>query len=62
MKIKVEQLTETERYTLSLALDYYVCKVGNSDPESGRKYAKIAYKLRQGELLLCEYVETNTEG
>ena len=55
MKIKVEQLTETERCTLSIALDYYVCKVGNVDPECGRKYAKIASKLRHGELLLCEY-------
>lgn len=61
MKIKVEHLTETERCTLSIALDYYMCKVGNVDPECGRKYAKIASKLRHGELLLCEYVDNQEE-
>lgn len=55
MKINVNQLDETTRKTIALAVELYAGKWAKSDPATCDKYFKMSIALRHGELLLCEY-------
>lgn len=62
MKIKIEQLDEHLRKRVVFALQRYANSLRLEQSEVRWECIKLIAAIRHGELLLCEYVETNTEG
>lgn len=62
MKIKVTQLTSTQRDLIAWALFNYANELHNNEEEGAEFYAHTATAIRHGELLLCEYQYNEQEG
>lgn len=61
MKIKIEQLDERTREGVAIALQHYAASIYPEQVEARKKYCKLSSAVRHGELLLCEYVDTDAE-
>lgn len=61
MKIKIEQLDECTREGVSIALQQYAASIYPEQVEARKKYRDLSSAVRHGELLLCEYIDTDTE-
>lgn len=59
MKIKVTQLDEKTRHTVANAiLEYFEPEPANSDL-TAIDYHELSDRIYRGELLLCEYIDSN---
>ena len=61
MKIKIEQLERHEREFLATAVREYSIHALGITPDVDRQYYDFAHNIEHGELLLCEYVDTDSE-
>lgn len=61
MKIKIEQLNKSSRYRVVRALDFWSKRNEEFFPLLSRKCKDIALRIKSGELLLCEYIDTDAE-
>lgn len=61
MKIKCNQLSQSERCTIALALDAYQNGALSDHKGTSAHYADLAQRIRHGEVLLCEYQYTQDE-
>lgn len=61
MKIKIEQLDEHTREGVAIALQHYAASIYPEQVEAREKYRNLSSAVRHGELLLCEYINTDSE-
>ncbi|MBO7052227.1 MAG: hypothetical protein J6W24_06135 [Prevotella sp.] len=61
MKIKVTQLDERTRNDIAQALEMYAFERERTYPKRSKEQYTLATTIRQGELLLCEYVDNNED-
>lgn len=61
MKIKIEQFDELTRSRIARALNFWAKKNEENFPVLLSKYRKISHRISHGELLLCEYINTDAE-
>ena len=61
MKIKIEQLDECTRKGVAIALQHYAASIYPDRVEARKKYRDLSLAVRHGELLLCEYIDTDAE-
>lgn len=61
MKIKIEQLDELTRSRIVRALNFWAKRNEENFPVLSSKYMNISHRISHGELLLCEYIDTDAE-
>lgn len=61
MKIKIEQLDETTRHRIVRALLFWSKRNEEFFPIISSKYKNLALRIKNRDLLLCEYIDTDTE-
>lgn len=61
MKIKIEQLNESTRSRVVRALNSWAERNEEFFPKLSSRYKEIALRIKNGELLLCEYIDTDIE-
>lgn len=61
MKIKIEQLDAETREGVAIALQMYAASIYPEQVEARKKYRDLSSAVRHGELLLCEYINTDAE-
>lgn len=61
MKIKIEQLDAETREGVAIALQQYLASIRLEQVITWKNYHDLSLAVRHGELLLCEYIDTDTE-
>lgn len=61
MKIKIEQFDELTRSRIARALNFWAKRNEEFYPIISRKYREVSHRISHGELLLCEYINTDAE-
>lgn len=61
MKIKIKQLDERTREGVAIALQQYSASIRLDQVVARKKYRDLSSAVRHGELLLCEYIDTDAE-
>lgn len=61
MKIKIEQLDAETREGVAIALQMYAASIYPDEMKTREKYRNLSSAVRHGELLLCEYINTDAE-
>lgn len=61
MKIKIRQLDTVTRKGVAIALQQYAASIRPEQVVTRKKYRDLSSAVSHGELLLCEYIDTDTE-